>query len=80
MKLRSVAILGALAMTGAAAGTAAPAANAAAAAPGNCVTVYDFPDAGQKFCYYTSGPCLVTETRTTFIGTETYCTVRNPLS
>ena len=79
MKLRSVAILGALAITGAAAGTAAPA-NAAAVAPGNCVTVIDQPDMGEKYCYYTSGSCLVTETRTTFLGTETYCTVRNPLS
>ena len=78
MKLRSIATVGALAITGIVAGTAAPAANAAAAPP-NCVTVIDQPDMGEKFCYYTSGPCLVTETRTTFIGTETYCTVRNPL-
>ncbi len=78
MKLRSIAIAGALAITGIAAGTAAPAANAAAA-PGNCVTVYDFPDAGLKYCYYTSGSCLVTETRTTFLGTETTCVVRNPI-
>jgi uncharacterized membrane protein len=78
MKLRSIAIAGALAITGVVAGTAAPA-GAADTTVGNCVTVIDQPDMGEKFCYYTKGPCLVTETRTTFIGTETYCTVRNPL-
>ena len=78
MKLRSIAIAGALAITGAAAGAASPA-GAAAAAPGNCVTVYDFPDAGLMYCYYVSGSCLVTETRTTFLGTETTCVVRNPI-
>ena len=78
MKLRSIAIVGALAITGVTAGTAAPAANAAAA-PGNCVTVYDFPDAGLMYCYYVDRPCLVTETRTTFLGTETTCAVRNPI-
>jgi hypothetical protein len=77
MKLRSIAIAGALAITGLAAGTAAPA--PAAAAPSNCVTVYDFPDAGLKYCYYVSGPCLVTQTQTTFLGTETTCVVRNPV-
>ena len=75
MKLRTVAILGALATTGALAGTATP----AAAAPDNCVTVYDFPDNGLEYCYYVDRPCLVTETRTTFIGTETRCVVRNPI-
>lgn len=79
MKLRSVAIAGALAITGFAAGTAAPAAHAAAAAPGNCVTVYDFPDNGLEYCYYVDRPCLVTETRTTFLGSETRCVVRNPV-
>ena len=76
MKLRSIAILGALAITGGVAGTAAP---AASAAPSNCVTVYDFPDMGLEYCYYTTGSCLVTEKRTTFIGTETRCVVRNPV-
>jgi hypothetical protein len=77
MKLRTIAITGALAIAGVAAGTAAPA--QAAAAPSNCVTVYDFPDAGLKYCYYLTGPCLVTETTTTFIGTETRCVVRRPV-
>ena len=76
MKLRSIATVGALAITGIAAGTAAP---AASAAPGNCVTVYDFPDAGLMYCYSVDRPCLVTETRTTFLGTETTCAVRNPI-
>ena len=79
MKLRSIAITGALAITGLAAGTAAPASAATAAAPSNCVTVYDFPDMGLKYCYYLAGPCLVTETRTTLLGTETTCVVRNPV-
>ena len=76
MKLRCIATVGALAIAGFAAGAAAPAANAA---PGNCVTVYDFPDAGLMYCYYVDRPCLVTETRTTFLGTETTCVVRNPV-
>lgn len=76
MKLRSIATVGALAITGIAAGTAAP---AASAAPSNCVDVIDQPDMGLTYCYYTTGSCLVTETRTTFIGTETTCTVRNPI-
>ncbi len=75
MKLRSIATVGALAITGISAWSAAP----AAAAPPNCVTVYDFPDAGLEYCYYTTGSCLVTEKRTTFIGTETTCAVRNPV-
>ena len=76
MKLRTVAILGALAMSGAVAGTAAP---AASAAPGNCVTVIDQPDMGLVYCHHVDRPCLVTETRTTIIGTETRCVVRNPV-
>ena len=76
MKLRSIAILGALAITGTVAGTAAP---AATAAPDNCVDVIDQPDMGLTYCYYVDRPCLVTETRTTFIGTETRCVVRNPI-
>ena len=75
MKLRSVAILGALAITGTVAVSAAP----AAAAPDNCVDVIDQPDMGLTYCYYVDRPCLVTETRTTFIGTETRCVVRNPI-
>ena len=48
------------------------------AAPDNCVTLYDFPDAGEKVCVYTQGPCLVGEYRTTFIGTEFHCIVNRP--
>jgi hypothetical protein len=44
----------------------------------NCVTVYDFPDAGEKLCVYAEGPCLVGEYRTTFIGTEFHCIVNRP--
>ena len=55
----------------------APAAPPAAAAT-NCVTVYDFPDAGEKVCVFTEGPCLVGEYRTTFLGTEFRCLVARP--
>ena len=78
MKLRSIAAAGALAVTGLAASTAAPAA-AADSAVIRCVVVYDFPDAGLKYCYDVQSSCLVTEYRTTFLGTETRCVVRNPI-
>ena len=51
----------------------------AAAAPPKCVTVYDFPDAGLVYCYDLTGECTLSETRTTFIGTETRCVVERPL-
>ena len=78
MKLRSIAIAGALAITGVAASTAAPAA-ADTSAVIRCVVVYDFPDAGLKYCYDPQGPCLVTEHRTTFLGSESRCVVPNPV-
>ena len=42
---------------------------------------YHFPDEGLEYCVYpgaTSGQCLITEKRTTFIGTETRCVQRRP--
>ena len=59
------------------AGLAAPA--PAAAAPPKCVTVYDFPDAGLVYCYDLQGECTLSETRTTFIGTETRCVIERPV-
>lgn len=45
----------------------------------NCVTVYDFPDAGYKLCPTLDNPhCLLWEERTTFIGTERTCLVPRP--
>ena len=43
-----------------------------------CVTVYDFPDAGEKVCVFTEGSCLVGEYRTTFLGTDFHCIVSRP--
>lgn len=57
---------------------AASAAPAGAAAPPDCVTVYDFPDAGLTYCYDVDSSCMVTEHRTTFIGSESRCVVRSP--
>ena len=51
----------------------------AVAAPPKCVTVYDFPDAGLVYCYDTTGECTLSETRTTFIGTETRCVIERPI-
>ena len=52
----------------------------ASAAPDNCVTVVDQPDNGLRYCYVLNDPdCLVYETRTTFLGTETRCAVGRPL-
>jgi hypothetical protein len=79
MKLRSLAVAGAIAVTGLAAGSAAPAPAATTAADFTCVTVYDFPDLGLKYCYSTTGPCVVTEYRTTFTGTYTRCVVARPV-
>ena len=78
MKLRTVAIAGALAMTGITAGAAAPA-NAAQAAPSNCVKVIETFDFQLTYCYYTRGTCLVTETRALKDSTTTRCVVPNPL-
>ncbi|MDX6224260.1 MAG: hypothetical protein QOJ92_2826 [Frankiales bacterium] len=65
------------------AAVAAPA-TAGASAPqrqlANCYG-YDFPDEGLQYCVYPgakSGECLITEKRTTFIGTETRCVQRRP--
>jgi hypothetical protein len=57
--------------------TASGSASARAAAV-KCVTVYDFPDAGEKVCVFTEGPCLVGEYRTTFLGTDFHCIVSRP--
>jgi hypothetical protein len=78
MKLRSIAVAGAMAMTGAAAGAAAPA-TAAQAAPSNCVKVIESFDFALRYCYHLEGPCLVSETRTTKLGTETRCLVPRPV-
>jgi hypothetical protein len=68
------------------AGIVAPAtagASAVQSAPqqaSNCYG-YDFPDNGLEYCVYPaakSGECLITEKRTTFIGTETRCVQRRP--
>ena len=82
--MRRPVLLSALLLT-AAAGIALPATAGAAAptrsvAPSNCYG-YDFPDNGLTYCVYPgakSGECLVTETRTTFLGTETGCVQRRP--
>ena len=74
MKLKSLLAASAVVLAGLAA--SAP---AGAAAPPKCVTVYDFPDMGLVYCYDTTGACTVSETRTTFIGTETRCVVRRPV-
>lgn len=80
--MRRPILMSALVLT-AAAGIALPATAGAAptsAAPSNCYG-YSFPDNGLKYCVYPgakSGECLVTETRTTFIGTETRCVQRRP--
>jgi hypothetical protein len=55
----------------------APVGSASAAAE-KCVTVYDFPDAGEKVCVFTEGSCLVGEYRTTFLGTDFNCIVTRP--
>ena len=59
-------------------GLTSSASASASAAPDKCVTVYDFPDAGEKVCVFTEGSCLVGEYRTTFLGTEFNCTVARP--
>ena len=74
-------------LVAATAGVAAPAVAGAstAASPAsqqvsNCYG-YSFPDEGLTYCVYPgakSGECLVTEKRTTFIGTETRCVQRRP--
>lgn len=81
--MRRPIIMSALLLT-AAAGIALPATAGAAptrsAAPSNCYG-YSFPDNGLEYCVYPSaksGECLVTEKRTTFIGTETRCVQRRP--
>jgi hypothetical protein len=81
MKLRSIAVAGAMAIAGITAGIAAPAAqaDAAAAADFTCVTVYDFPDMGLKYCYSLTGPCVVTEHRITFTGGYSRCLVPRPV-
>ena len=75
MKRLGIAAFAALAIT---AGTAAP--SGADSAPSKCVsdTQY-FNDSGSKYCVDTTGDCLVSEWRTTFLGTDYYCDVRNPL-
>jgi hypothetical protein len=73
MKLKPLLAVSAVAFAGLTA--AAP----AATAPPKCVTVYDFPDAGLVYCYDTTGPCTLSETRTTFIGTETRCVIERPI-
>jgi hypothetical protein len=56
-----------------------PAATAETQAPDaavNCVTLYDFPDNGEKLCWdLGASGCKVWEVRTTFIGTQTNCIV-----
>jgi hypothetical protein len=52
--------------------------SSASASAEKCVTVYDFPDAGEKVCVFTDGSCLVGEYRTTFLGTEFHCVVARP--
>lgn len=47
----------------------------AAAAPPSCVTVYDFPDAGLRYCVDADADCKVREERITFLGTESRCIV-----
>lgn len=56
---------------------AAPA-PAATAAPGNCITVIQGGDIGERFCV-DEADCLVAEYRTTFLGTERYCIVPRPV-
>jgi hypothetical protein len=70
----TMATLAALAATTALVG--APTASAATST--SCVTVYDFPDAGEKVCVFTEGPCLIGEYRTTIFGTEFRCLVARP--
>ena len=74
MKIKSAVVVSLLAFAGLTA--SAP---AAPGAPPNCVTVYDFPDAGLVYCYDLTGECTLSETRTTFTGTETRCVVRRPV-
>lgn len=74
MKLKSLLAASAVVVAGLTA--SAP---SALAAPPSCVTVYDFPDMGLVYCYSLTGECTVSETRTTFIGTETRCVVTRPV-
>jgi hypothetical protein len=69
----AVALLAFAAMT-----SSASASGSASAAGEKCVTVFDFPDAGEKYCVFTEGSCLVGEYRTTFLGTEFHCTIARP--
>ena len=75
MKLKVALVATAATLTGLT--VAAPA--TAATAPPKCVTVYDFPDAGLVYCYDLTGECTLSETRTTFIGTETRCVITRPV-
>jgi len=75
----SIKRISALAMLAAAAAFVVPAsASAASVAPGNCVTVIEGGDIGERFCI-NDGECLVSEYRTTFLGTERYCIVPRPV-
>lgn len=82
--MRRPLVMSALVLT-AAAGIALPS-TAGASAPARSTAVsncygYDFPDNGLQYCVYPgakSGECLLTEKRTTFIGTETRCVQRRP--
>jgi hypothetical protein len=74
MKRITIAAVAALAATAA---TAAPA--AAEADVTRCVSTTQYiSDGGSKYCVSTDSSCLVAEWRTTFLGTEYYCHVRNP--
>ena len=75
MKRFTIAAVAALATTAA---TAAPA--AAEQEISRCASTTQYiSDGGSKYCVDTESSCLVAEWRTTFLGTEYYCHVRNPL-
>ena len=62
------------------AGLAAPASSAETTtevSAAKCVTVLQGGDIGERFCV-DDQECLVSEYRTTFLGTERYCTVPRP--
>ncbi len=68
--LAALAFVGVVAPAGAATGTDVTATK--------CVTVIQGGDIGEKYCV-DDNECLVSEYRTTFLGTERYCTVRRPV-
>ena len=72
MKHKSLLVLAVACVVG---GLTASTSATAASAPPKCVTVYDFPDAGLVYCYDLQGDCTLSETRTTFLGTETTCVI-----